>query len=257
MDYKLILEMVKSIKKIVSNNGFKVRKKGEADFVTEIDIEVQEYIIRELKTITPDIQIMAEEKENIDIDFSRPVWILDPIDGTTNLVHNFNHSAVSLALYNGKEIVFGVVYNPFSDELFMAELGKGCYLNNKRIKVSNSKKLKDSLIMVGTSSYDKDMVKGVFEDIIKVFKNSRDIRRSGAAALDLAYVACGRVDGFFERNLKPWDVAAGTILVKEAGGAVSNYIGSDITFENNCNIIASNKEIHQEIFAIIGGRDRD
>jgi len=253
MDYGKIIDLVHRAKKIIvdGSESLKVTEKGPSDFVTQIDFNVQDYIIKELKLSYPLIQVMAEEKDNQKIDFSKPFWILDPIDGTTNLVHGYHHSAVSLALYDGEKIAFGVVYNPYTDETFHAEAGKGCYLNNQRIQVSKVRALKDSLIMVGTASYYKELADQIFEEIYRVYRNCGDIRRTGSAALDLAFVACGRVEGFFERNLKPWDIAAGMLLVKEAGGAVCGYSGGEMVLDTINNIVADNGGIHEEFIMAI------
>jgi len=253
MDYREIIELVRSTKPMILHDSLtlEVTKKGSADFVTQVDFKVQDYITGELKKRYPDFQVMSEEKENLEIDFSKPVWILDPIDGTTNLVHNFHHSAVSLALHNGKDLVFGVIYNPYREETFYAIAGKGCYLNDERIFVSTTAALKDSLIMVGTASYYKELGRNIFADIFEIYMDCQDIRRTGSAALDLAYVACGRVEGFFERRLKPWDIAAGMLLVKEAGGKVSTFEGNEIVPDKSNDIVAGNKEIHEKILEIV------
>ena len=256
MDYCQIIDLVHSTKEIIldGSESLKVTEKGPSDFVTQIDFNVQDYMIKELKLINPLIQVIAEEKDNQKIDFSKPVWILDPIDGTTNLVHGYHHSAVSLALHDGEKIAFGVVYNPYADETFHAEAGKGCYLNNKRMQVSKVGALKDSLVMVGTASYYKELADEIFTEIFRVYRRCGDIRRTGSAALDLAYVACGRVEGYFERNLKPWDIAAGMLLVKEAGGIVSGYSGEEMTLDTINDIVSDNGEIHEEFINAINVR---
>jgi len=255
MDYSQIIDLVQSTKQIIvdGSKSLEVTEKGPSDFVTQIDFNVQDYMIKELKSMYPHIQIMAEEKDNQKIDFSQPVWILDPIDGTTNLVHGYHHSAVSLALHDGEKIAFGVVYNPYTDETFHAEAGRGCYLNNDRIQVSKVRALKDSLIMVGTASYYKELADEIFTEIFRVYRHCGDIRRTGSAALDLAYVACGRVEGYFERNLKPWDIAAGMLLVQEAGGSVSGYSGEEMMPDTINAIVADNCEIHEEFLSVIKG----
>jgi len=253
MDYIKTIELVKSTRNIIfDRQSLDVKEKGPADFVTHIDFSVQEYLIGELEALHPGIQIMAEEKEN-DIDESRPFWILDPIDGTTNLVHDYRHSAVSLALHDGEKLVFGIIYNPFSGEAFHAEAGRGAFLNGERIHVSRGKKLNRSLIMVGTASYYKELSDLIFEEIFRVYRHCQDIRRTGAAALDLAYVACGRVEGFFERNLKPWDIAAGMLLIQEAGGKVSGYSGEEMKLNRLNDIVADNGEIHEDFLEVIRG----
>lgn len=254
MDYGRIIDLVQSTRNIIleGSTSLKVTEKGPADFVTQVDFKVQDYLIRELEDISPGIQIMAEEKEN-QIDPSRPHWILDPIDGTTNLVHGYSHSAVSLALHDGERIAFGIVYNPFSGETFHASAGGGCYLNNERVWASRGRLLKDSLIMVGTASYYKELADVIFAEIFRIYRSCQDIRRTGSAALDLAYVACGRVEGFFERNLKPWDIAAGMLLIQEAGGRVSGYSGEELTLRRTNDIVADNGEIHEEFLRSIIG----
>ncbi|MHC1720417.1 MAG: inositol monophosphatase [Clostridiaceae bacterium] len=253
MDYRKIIDLVHTTRPMIlkGSKTLEVKKKGPADFVTQVDFMVQSNIIGELKMRYPNVQIMSEEKENRDIDFTKPVWILDPIDGTTNLVHNFHHSAVSLAFYNGSELDFGIIYNPYNEETFYAIANKGCYMNDERVFVSNETLLKDSLIMVGTASYYKEMGRNIFSDIVEVYMQCQDVRRTGSAALDLAYVACGRVEGFFERRLKPWDIAAGMLLVKEAGGKVSSFDGKELLLDKNNDIVAGNKEIHEKILKII------
>lgn len=254
MDYAQIIDLVQSTKDMIldGSKSLKVTEKGPADFVTQIDFKVQDYLIKGLEALHPDIQIMAEEKEN-QIDPSKPSWILDPIDGTTNLVHGYRHSAVSLALHDGNNIIFGIIYNPFSGETFHAAAGEGSWLNGERIWTSRGKALKDSLIMVGTASYYKEMADEIFAEIFRIYRHCGDIRRTGSAALDLAYVACGRVEGFFERNLKAWDIAAGMLLVQEAGGTVSGYCGEALTLRSLNDIVADNGEIHDEFLRAIKG----
>lgn len=258
MDYEKIIELVHTTKKMIfyESRNLEVKEKGPADYVTQVDVKVQEYMVNELKKLTPDVQIMAEEKENGNIDFSKAVWILDPIDGTTNLVHDFHHSAVSLAFYDGSKIDFGVIYNPYTEETFHAVYDKGAYLNGNRISVSDEENLKNSLIMIGTSSYYKEMGKNIFHEIFKIYEQCRDIRRTGSAALDLAYVACGRVEGFFERSLKPWDIAAGIILVEEAGGRISNPEGKKLSLDSGSDVVAGNKSIHEKIIRILNNNRR-
>ena len=183
--------------------------KGREDFVTQVDIRVQEYMRNELSKRWPDVQFMGEEKDNSDIDFNGAVWILDPVDGTTNLIHDFKDSALSLGLCEQGQVTLGVIYQPFLDEIFWAQKGKGAFCNGKPIHVSDTRKLEDSLVAVGTSPYHRDLTEENFNAIRCIYEHCVDIRRMGAASVDLAYVACGRVEAYFERNLKPWDFAAG------------------------------------------------
>ena len=194
-----------------------ISSKGDVDFVTSVDVRVQSEIREALWRAFPQIQFMGEEQDNSGVDFSGAVWILDPVDGTTNLIHRFRHSAVSLALSFKRRLELGIVYDPYADELFLATRGGGAFLNGEPIHVSGAQTMKECLVSVGTAPYYHDIADENFDLIKRVFLDSQDIRRIGSAAIDLAYVACGRTDAFFERNLKPWDYAAGALLVQEAG----------------------------------------
>ena len=199
-----LIKLVKETKTIALDRDSvnNVSVKGLADFVTKVDTAVQEFMRAHLKAMYPDIQFMSEEKDNKEIDHTGKVWVLDPIDGTTNLIHDFKMSAVSLGLVDNGVPVMGIVYNPFTDELFSARRGEGAYLNGAPICVTSASKLMDSLVLVGTSPYRKDLADVNFDIIKRLYIASEDIRRCGAASLDLCYLACGRAEGFFERNLK-------------------------------------------------------
>lgn len=224
----------------VSHEKVDVRVKGTADFVTQIDIMVQETVQTGLKELYPDIQFMGEEKDNSDIDFKKPVWILDPIDGTTNFIHDYCHSTLSLALCVDEKIVMGIVYQPYTEELFWAQEGMGAWLNEERICVSGTKELTRSLVTIGTSPWKHELADKNFELFKQIFLRCSDIRRTGSAALDLAYVACGRTEAFVEHDLKPWDFAAGLLLVKEAKGTVTDYRGREIDITGPSQIVAGN-----------------
>ncbi len=245
------IQLIYQTKPLIMNhvNAQKITVKGPADFVTAIDIAVQDFLKKELFDRYPEIQFMGEEDHMASIDPEQPAWILDPIDGTTNLIYDFHHSAVSLGYYEDHQIQFGVIYNPFTEELFYAALGQGAYLNGEKLAVSDKKELKDSLIAVGTSPYEKHRAQENFQLFQKLFENSLDIRRVGAASLDLAYIACGRLDAYVERNLKPWDYAAGTIILTEAGGKISDYQGNALNYCINQDIAATNGRIHEELLA--------
>ncbi len=233
-----------------TENARHITIKGQADFVTRVDTHVQAYLKEELFKLNKNIQFMGEENHLDPIDPGRPSWILDPIDGTTNLIYDYHHSAVSLGYYDGKTITAGVIYNPFTEETFYGASGQGAFLNGHPIHVTDHKTLSKSLISIGTSPYDKELAAENFTLFLKIFKNTLDIRRSGSAALDLAYVACGRLDGYIERNLKPWDFAAGAIILQEAGGSISGYDGSPLTFYKNQDITADNGAIHKELLSM-------
>lgn len=249
-----LIELIKETKRIAedSRSAHDVTVKGLADFVTKVDTGIQEFLRRRLAEMYPDIQFMSEEKNNSEINFSGRVWILDPIDGTTNLIHDYRMSAVSLALADNGEPVMGIVYNPFTEELFTAQKGRGAFLNGEPIHVTDTDTLAGALVNVGTSPYYKDMADANFEIIKSFFVKCEDIRRSGSAALDLCYIACGRTDGYFERRLKPWDHAAGTVILREAGGCVTDMAGGAPGYTAPADICASNGKIHKDMLEVIG-----
>lgn len=250
MELKEIIEIVKATKGIVTDRqaAHKVTEKGLADYVTQVDMGVQEFVRKKLMEVTPDIQFMAEESKDKHFNEEKRAWILDPIDGTTNLIHDYKQSAVSLGLFDGGEIVMGVVYNPFTEELFYGEKGKGAYLNGARLFVQKTEDLGHCLVSVGTSPYDKEALAAKnFELFQRIFMKCEDIRRGGAASLDLCYVAAGRTDAYFERNLKPWDYAAGSVILKEAGGKVTTFTGEALVFQKPCDVLATNGCIHDRM----------
>jgi len=191
-------------------------KEGHANFVTEADLRTQELLQEGLLKLLPGSAVFGEEKDNQPLT-DAPTWVVDPIDGTLNYIHGLAHSAVSVALLEGKKALQGYVFNPFRDEFFSAEAGKGAYLNGGRIQVSRTP-FEHALVFYGSSPYKASLVDATFQAVSRLMKQTADIRRLGAAALDFAYVACGRADIFFEYSLAPWDYAAGQLLIAEAGG---------------------------------------
>lgn len=226
------------------NAAAHTREKGIADYVTEVDFAVQQFIRGRLEELYPEVQFLSEEKSNEEIDKNGLVWVLDPVDGTTNLIHDYRASVISLALMQEGRVVLGMIYNPYTDELFSAQKGKGSYCNGQKIEVSGAETIEKCLIAIGTSPYYKEMAEENFKVFQTIFKDCQDIRRSGSAALDLAYVACGRIEAYFERNLKIWDYAAGMLLVREAGGRVTDYRGNDADTEMISDIAAANPKIN-------------
>jgi myo-inositol-1(or 4)-monophosphatase len=226
-----------------------IRHKGTIDLVTKADIESERLLVSIIRRNFPDHDLLAEEgsqKRN----HSNYLWLIDPLDGTTNFAHGIPVFAVSIALEFKKELILGVVYNPASDELFSAEKGQGAFLNNKRITVSKIDKLNNSVLATGFPYYIREKP-GLIFDYYKNFRlAAQGIRRCGSAALDLCYVACERFDGFWEEGLKPWDMAAGSLIVKEAGGTLSQFDGSPFDIYTP-EIVANNSKIHQEMLDII------
>lgn len=246
---QVMIDLVRQTRDIVFKAGaaqdFKI--KGHGDYVTVVDTGIQNFLEQKLSALYPEIQFMGEEKNNEGIDFDGKVWILDPIDGTANLVRRFGQSAVSLALVENRVPTYAVIYNPFTDELYAAERGKGATLNGSPIHVTDAAKVEDSLIAVGTCPYHKEMGKVVFQSIYNVYMVAEDVRRIGAAALDLCHVAAGRADGSFEHILNPWDIAAGVLLVEEAGGKVTDMDGNTLRFDSAASVVASNGKIHEQL----------
>lgn len=227
------------------NAAASIVEKGHCDYVTAVDEAVQEYVRSRLEELYPQIQFMGEEQDNSGIDLRGLVWVLDPVDGTTNLIHDFHNSAISLALLEDGEPVLGIVYNPYVDEMFWAIKGKGSFLNGQPIHVSEAQSMDKSLISVGTSPYYKDKADEIFRVVTQIYKDCQDIRRCGSAAIDLVHVACGRVDAYFEQHLKIWDIAAGALIVREAGGEVIDYDGKRRTMELVCDTVAGNGKIEK------------
>ncbi|MET3616916.1 myo-inositol-1(or 4)-monophosphatase [Peptoniphilus olsenii] len=217
--------------------------KGKNDYVTIVDFKVQSYLEDKLLKLIKNSTLLAEEAGLNETELGRYTWVLDPVDGTTNLFHGFNHSVISLALMENGEIVIGAIYNPFSDEFFSAIKGCGSYLNGEKISVSNIVDFSTSIIGTGTGGSRLNRKDETFEMMRYIFDHTSGIRRIGSAALEMAYVACGRYDGFIEDGLNLWDYAAGTLIAKEAGAIVLDMHGKSITSQKSGGIICGNKNI--------------
>lgn len=228
-----------------------IKTKAVSDFVTEVDFAVQSAICTRLTENWPDIQFMGEEKDNSDIDFSRPYWVLDPVDGTTNLIHDFNHSVVSLALVIDHEPQFGIIYNPYADEMFTAVKGRGAFCNGAPIHVSKAPSISQALVFVGTAPYRRHEMEENFMRIMRVYKAGHDVRRFGCTALELCYLACGRADGMFEYGVKPWDIAAGILILEEAGGEARAVSGAPLPLDRETEIVATNGNFTEELRALM------
>lgn len=250
MNIQDIIELVKETKDIIKNREMAshVKEKGVADYVTQVDITVQNFLKEKLFILAPEIQFLGEETGLQDMD-ADCFWILDPVDGTTNLMHDYQHSVVSLALCNQKEIVMGIVYDPFHEEVFSAVKGKGSFLNGSPIHVSGAEKLCDTMIGIGTAK--RELADENFARFRRVFEHCQDVRRIGSAALELAYTACGRQGGYFEIYLNPWDYAAGMLLIQEAGGKVTDFTGRDLNPEKGGSVAGTNGAIHTELLNLL------
>jgi myo-inositol-1(or 4)-monophosphatase len=226
--------------------------KGETNLVTEVDRQCEEIIVGVVREELPDSNILAEENsyESLESHFK---WIIDPLDGTTNYAHGFPWFCVSIALEIEGDVALGVIYNPLMDELFTVMKGEGARLNGGRIHVSGNQPLRNCLLATGFP-YDKTRDnENNFESFADFQLSARGIRRAGSAALDLAYVAAGRLDGYWERKINPWDVAAGSLLVAEAGGKVTDFTGRAYSIYYH-RILASNGHIHDEMIRVLNLR---
>lgn len=247
-----IIELLKRTRPFVQNREMAghIKVKGPADYVTQVDTDIQNFLSQELGRLAPEIQFLGEE-EGLHEMSGETYWILDPIDGTTNLIHDYQHSVVSLGLYDKGEITLGVIYDPFREEIYYAQKDKGSFLNGQPIHVSEAETLSETIVTIGTSPYDRELTEVNFRRFQRVFEKSQDIRRTGSAALDLAYLACGRTGGFFESLLSPWDFAAGMLLVTEAGGRVTNYAGAPLNLLERGSVVATNGKVHEELRALV------
>jgi myo-inositol-1(or 4)-monophosphatase len=226
-----------------------IYSKQPYDYVTQVDFASEKAIIDIISTAFPDHAIMAEETGQTATK-SEFRWIIDPLDGTTNYIHGNPVSAVSIALERAGELIVGVIYDPFRDEMFWAEKGHGAFLNNQKIGVTTETKLENCLLATGFPFKSRETLDTYLKAFANVFRQVSDMRRAGAAALDLAYVACGRLDGFWESILRPWDMAAGAIIVLEAGGLITDFSGTN-QYMTTQTVVATNNYIHHELLALI------
>lgn len=228
----------------------KIDEKGFANFVTNIDLEVQNRLQERLGALAPEAAFLSEESPYFEWDSGKPCWIVDPIDGTTNLIHGYPHVSISVAWFDGEDR-FGIVYNPFDGELYTAAHGRGAFLNGEPIRVSGADRMEQTIIGFGLP-YNRDRAATMFRAAEKVFATCQDMKRKGAAALDLCYVAAGRLDGYFEVDLNVWDFAAGSVILEEAGGQVSDWLGRPVgPRTRKADVLSSNGKIHSLLAALI------
>jgi myo-inositol-1(or 4)-monophosphatase len=229
--------------------NLQVSKKGPADFVSAADVRAQAVLKRELGRARPEFAFYGEEDleaSGAEETRNRSRWLVDPLDGTTNFLHGLPHFAISIALERDGELLAGLVLDPIKDELFWGERGRGAFLNGRRLRVSARTLLSESLLATGIPFKGASGHARFAAELASVMASVAGVRRFGAASLDLAYVAAGRYEGYWERNLAPWDIAAGIVLVREAGGTVSDLDGSQTMLATG-NILAANTELHEEI----------
>lgn len=233
----------------ISNDNIDIKQRS--DFVTYVDMESEQLIINTIKSEFPEHHFLAEESLKDDGGHEYR-WIIDPLDGTTNFIHSYPAFCVSIALEHNKEIILGVIFDPQKNELFRAGKDTGAFLNDQPVSISTATNMRNCLVTTGFPFKQKEMI----DDYLKLFKNIlfrvSDIRRAGSAALDLAHLACGRCEAFFEIGLSPWDIAAGIIMIKEAGGIVTDF-GGGTDYMTTGNIVAGAPAIHPEILKEVKG----
>lgn len=242
MDYNAVIDLVKEAGQFVFDNRLRsdVAMKGAADFVTAVDLKISTFLKEKLKAITPEIGFMSEEEKG---ELPPNRWILDPIDGTTNLVYDYNMSSVSLALLHSGRIEFGVIYNPYSGDLFTAERGKGAYMNGKLLPKAPDRDPKDSLIEFGAGSTKKQFADKTFGLACDVFKGCLDLRRICSSAIAVSYVAAGKLNGYFERVLQPWDYAAASLMLEECGVKCCDWDGNPVRYDKATSFVCGTDKV--------------
>ncbi|QKF76652.1 inositol monophosphatase family protein [Arcobacter defluvii] len=248
-------ELIKIIKKAgkILKKGYYSNKdvtfKAKKDLVTKYDVAVENYLKEKFTKKFKEFNIIAEESDNTNIEFNNSI-IIDPIDGTTNFVNGVPHTAISVGVYKDKKPYLAIVYNPILDELYEAKIGKGAYLNGKQLKVSDETELQKALLATGfpyTSGSNEDDLNDVVKKIKDILPLCQDLRRLGSASIDLCLVARGTFEGYYEMNLKPWDVSAGVLILSEAGGKITNINGEEYNLFEDKYIVATNGKIHDEL----------
>jgi myo-inositol-1(or 4)-monophosphatase len=235
--------------------SLQVSQKGPANFVTRSDQRAEQTIREELSKARPQWSFLMEESGRTEGVDNSHCWIVDPIDGTTNFIHGIPHFAISIALLKANELVAGMIYNPITDELFAAERGRGAYLNDRRMRVAARRDLHDAVIACGIPHLGRGDHAQFRRELAQVQAKAAGIRRFGAAALDLAFVAAGRFDGYWERGLKAWDIAAGIVIVREAGGMAGDIDGAADVLATG-DIMAANSELYPQIAQELAGARR-
>ena len=232
--------------------NLQISKKGPADFVTSADKRTERILIEELSRGRPGYGFLAEEGGAVDGKDKSHRFIIDPIDGTTNFMHGIPHFAISIGLERDGQMVAGVILNPVTDDLYYAEKGHGAYLNNKRLRVAERKDLAPSVFATGLPFMGREGHARARTELAVVMDATAGVRRFGAASLDMAYVAAGRFDGFWEHNLKAWDVAAGIVLVREAGGMITDLRGGGDMLSQGT-VLAANENLHPQLLKLLKG----
>ncbi|MCW2276600.1 inositol monophosphatase family protein [Heliophilum fasciatum] len=252
--------MIKELSAIIKSAGDIVRtanmdiakveeKSGPGNFVTQYDVAVQDFLFKELQRLLPEAGFLGEEGEQAGVLTDGYCFIVDPIDGTANFARNYRHSAISLGLALNRKMIVGLVYNPYLDELFYAEAGKGAFLNDRPI-VSSNKGLKEGIVLFGTSPYNREKTDETFLLAKRLYEHSLDVRRSGSAALDICYVASGRCELYYELVLSPWDFAAAPVIIGEAGGLITTLQGDALQLDKKNSVLAAGSNAYRDFWNI-------
>tara|TARA_B100000579_G_scaffold420855_1_gene421009 strand:+ start:461 stop:1264 length:804 start_codon:yes stop_codon:yes gene_type:complete len=254
--YKVCMKASKSlIRDFGEIENLQVSSKGPGDFVTSADKRTEKIIVNELLNAYPDYGILSEEIGTVNEKNKDNRWIIDPIDGTSNFLNGIPHFSISIGYEENNSIKCGLIFDPIKNELFFAEKGSGAFMNNSRIRVSKKKNLKESILATGGPKYSSKIKNIILDEYSYVSKNiSIPIRKFGSASLDIANVACGRFDGFWQRELSYWDIAAAEIILKEAGGFIENLTPKENEL-NKSSIIASNSLIHDDLIKLINKKN--
>ena len=249
-----LIEIVKEAGEILKDGYFSkkdVTFKATKDMVTKYDVAVENFLKKRFLEEFKDFNVIAEESDNSNLEFNNSI-IVDPIDGTTNFVNKVPHTCISVGVYKDKKPFIGVVYNPILNELYTAVVGEGAYLNDEKIQVSDENVFQKSLLSTGfpySNATNQDDLNDVIKKMRDILPRCQDIRRLGSAAIDLCFVARGTYEGYYEMNLKAWDVSAGLIILQEAGGKVTTLDGSEYTLFEDKYIVASNNHIHDQLIS--------
>jgi len=230
--------------------GVKVQQKSDRDFVTDVDQRAEAIIVREIEQHYPDHGIVAEESARQKNPAAQIQWYIDPLDGTTNFIHGYPHFAVSISAWKMGKPLLAVVHDPIRNETFEAKSGSGAFLNRRRLRVSAETRLDHALFASGLPSYQRDSIDLFQQRMDACMRQADSYRRGGSAALDLAYVAAGRLDAYWEAGLKSWDIAAGILLVQEAGGMVTGIDGASVNLDVG-DVLAANSRLHQDFLKLL------
>lgn len=247
-----LISIIKEAGEILKEGFYSIKDvqfKAKKDLVTKYDVGIENFLKEKFLAEFKDFNVIAEESDNSNIEFKNSI-IVDPIDGTTNFVNQLPHTCISVGVYKNKKPYLGIVYNPILNELYTAVVGEGAFLNGKKIEVSKEEDLQKALLSTGfpySSGTCEDDLNDVMKKMKNILPNCQDIRRLGSAALDLCYVSSGIYEGYYEMNLKAWDVSAGIIILKEAGGKISNIDGDEYTLFEDKYVVASNSLIHSSL----------